>query len=245
MRSRPLTPLSRRNRVGPSVARFGVVVGTTLVLMSWTARSHAAFVAIGMILNPAAPGCSSCTLSGNNTWELVVRDDNSVDDIPGVPVSENSGIAAFSIPVLNVLTVFNRSPRTIVDPDVSAAPAGFTLGRSANNQTAITNGYLITGAQDTLTPTQYLIPGFGLETSSFQANLPGHTFGSPSTQTDWHALLVLAEGTMAAGQSPLIDFSSTQLFIHVLPSVPEPSSLFLAMLGTAAAYIWKRSGMLN
>jgi hypothetical protein len=166
--------------------------------------ASASTVQLGLILNPAAPGCTSCTLSGANTWDLVAMDSTG----------DNFGISGFSIPVLNVLTNFNRSPRTVVNPDDTADPAGFTLGRSANNQVTIPNGFLIGGAQDSATPTPFLIRGYGQENSSFATKLPaGSVLGSPSSQIDWKSLLVLAEGTNTAGATPSIDFASVDIAV--------------------------------
>lgn len=49
---------------------------------------------------------------------------------------------------------------------------------------------------------------------------------------NWSAPLVLAEGTYASGAVPAIDFSSTQIFVQVLPVVPEPGSTLLAVIAS-------------
>jgi hypothetical protein len=166
--------------------------------------ASAATVQLGLLLNPASPGCTGCTLSGANTWELVASDS----------LGDNFGISAFSIPVLNVATDFNRSPRAVINPDDTADPAGFTSVRSGNNGVPITNGFLIGGGQDNITPTPRLVRGFGQTTSSFATQFPGTVLGSPQSQIDWKSLLVLAEGTNLAGLVPTIDFQSVDIGVN-------------------------------
>jgi hypothetical protein len=204
-----------------------------VVVLALAASASAATIQLGFILNPAVPACASCTLSGPNTWALTAKD----------ITSDNFGISGFSIPVTGVLTDFNRSPRTVVNPDDTADPAGFTLGRSGNNGVPIAGGFLIGGAQDSATPTPYLIRGYGQEASSFVLKTPaGSTFGSPSSQIVWTPTLVLAEGTYAQGAKPVIDYSSVDIAVSVFSSatgvgtvaanvIPEPASMVLAGLG--------------
>jgi hypothetical protein len=181
-------------------------LSVVLVVASWFASAaNAATVNLSLLLDPGAPGCVSCSLSGAGTWNLVAT----------ASQGDNFGISAFAIPVLGVTSNFNRSPRTVVDPENDAFPSGFTLARNLNNQAVITDGFLISGAQDTSTPTPWLIRGYGQEASSFAIKLPGMDFSAPQTQVSWNTPLVLSEGLYAPGATPRIDFSSVDIGVNV------------------------------
>jgi hypothetical protein len=203
----------------------------SVLLVAAGSSASAASVGLKLVLDPPVPGCVGCTLSGPGTYNVLARASDG----------DNFGISRYDVTVRDVLSIINRSPRTIVDPEADALPAGFTLLRSANNQDVVAGGFNFHAVQDTVTPTPYLIRGFGQETSSFAAKIPGHAFGSPQTQTSWNANLLIAEGTHLPGASPHIDLSGTTTGVFVNASgiqtqtaivylVPEPSGVVLASM---------------
>jgi hypothetical protein len=169
-----------------------------LVVGVWAPTAHAAGVTFNLVRDPVAIDCAGCTLSGPGTYQVFATADNAPD---------NFGIASFQVGIRNVTSALQRAPRSVVDPEGDALPAGFTLLRSSNNQDVTAGGFDVHGSQDNVTPTPHLIRGFGKEASSFATNLPGQTFGAPSTQTTWGASLLLFEGTYTPGGAlPMIDF---------------------------------------
>lgn len=179
-------------------------------LCGMSSAANAATVSLELVLNPAAPGCVGCTLSGVNTWNLIAK------DITGAAEAQQSfGISAFSIPVLGVSSVLNRSPRTNVDEEGESLPAGFTLARSGNNGVVTPGGFLVGGAQDNATPTPFLIRGYGKESSGFSTKLPGKTLLPTQTQVSWNSGLVLAEGRYTASSTPSINFQSVEIGVSI------------------------------
>jgi hypothetical protein len=189
-------------------------------------------------LNPAVPGCSVCTLSGPNTWNLFAS----------VSHGDNFGLAAYGISVQNVTSTFHRAPRVVHSEDLNfdIYSAGFSILRSANNGIISGTGFYITASQDTVAPTPYLIRGFGQSASSFAAHLPPENTNIGVTQPTWDSKLLLAEGSYAAGAAPYIDLSNIDSLVNVFNSAqgtetsraswtavvtPEPSSAILLMLG--------------
>jgi hypothetical protein len=92
-----------------------------------------------------------------------------------------------------------RAPRIVVDPEGDALPAGFTLLRSSNNQDVAVGGFDVHASQDNVTPTPYLVRGFGQTAGSFSDLFPIVPFGPPQTQTSWGARLLLFEGSYTPG----------------------------------------------
>jgi hypothetical protein len=230
---------------------YRIVLAWTLVLAIAVSTNGSTVVGLELKLNPAAPGCLGCTLSGPGTWNLLARDLSTAGD--------SYGIAGVAIPILNVNSVLNRLPRTSVDVDGEVFPVGFSLLRTANNAGVIPNGFLFGGFQDTIMPTPYLIRGYGQRASSFanELNLVGVqvVLPLPGTQTIWSSPLLLAEGTYAPGSTPLIDFNHIDLGVNVFSqasgigakaatlvpwTVPEPGAATLLMLAIAGVLSAKR-----
>jgi hypothetical protein len=175
-----------------------------LVVMAVTAASASAdLVTLTMIKDPTALGCTGCTLSGPGTYQLFAE----------TSAGDNFGLSGFSIPVIGVSSILNRSPRTIIADD-DGFPSGFTLARSATNAVPITGGFLLGGFQDTATPTPWLVRGFGQEANSFATKFPAQPFGAPTTQPDWAARLLLAEGMYAEGSTPDVDLQSVEILVN-------------------------------
>jgi hypothetical protein len=167
--------------------------------LSLSSAAYGAVVTLDLVLDPTVPGCTGCTLSGPGTWNVFAR----------ASIGDNFGIARYQVAIRGVNFLIHRSPRTVVDPEETADPAGFTLLRSLNGQDVTVGGFDFHASQDTVTPSNYLVRGFGQETSSFALEIPGHTFGSPQTQTSWNAALFLTEGRYAEGATPFINFDLT------------------------------------
>jgi hypothetical protein len=230
---------------------YRIVSALALVLLV-TCSANAATIRLELKLNPATPGCEGCTLSGPGTWNLLARDLS--------PAGDSHGIVGVAIPILNVNSVLNRLPRTIVNVDDEVFPAGFSLLRTANNAGVIPNGFLFGGFQDTIMPTPYLIRGYGQRAGSFaqELNSIGVQVVLPilGTQTIWSSPLLLAEGTYAPGSTPYIDFNSVDIGVNVfsqasgigakaatvvLWTVPEPSTALLGLLASLIIASCRRS----
>ncbi|MGD9634697.1 MAG: PEP-CTERM sorting domain-containing protein [Pirellulales bacterium] len=210
-----------------------------IALLFLANEAQAANVFLELRLDPASPGCHVCTLSGPGTYQLFARASSG----------DNFGISAYSIPLVGVSSMLHRSPRALINLNEEPQPAGFTLFRSANNQVVIPGGFLVGAGQDSITPTPYLVRGFGQRTSDFATELgfvtPAVILPSPGgSQTRWNANLLLAEGNYIAGQLPRVDFGSIDLLVNVFAGaagfqtmaatplmVPEPASA--ALVGTA------------
>src|SRR5262245_14311597 len=136
------------------------IVATWFVLATCAGVSSAyaiAYAQVGVILNPAVPGCVGCTLSGANTYEVYLQVNNQF-------ANDSFGIVAYGFAVRDVSSLFHRSQRASnVDDSAGSGkigPAGFSNLRSGNNATAIGNcpgaacdGFFIGATQDTTTPT--------------------------------------------------------------------------------------------
>jgi hypothetical protein len=207
---------------------------------SGTPGTNAATISLGLVLNPAVPGCTGCILSGPGTYDLYASDS----------LGDNFGIASYGISIQNVSSMIHRSPQVLLvdDGNGNTDPAGFTLLSSANNQTPTGTGFYFGASQDTITPTQYLIRGFGQMPGSFPIVLPLGVQLSGVLQQNWGAPLLIAEGSFDThGPAPKFDFNNTNVFVNVFSSaqgirviqakvVPEPSNVVLvcvAFLGAA------------
>jgi hypothetical protein len=219
-----------------------VLVAVTLAAVVQFASSvPAATVTFELRLDSASPGCHTCSHSGPGTYQLFAR----------ASAGDNFGISGYSIPLVGVTSILHRSPRIQIDLNEELQPAGFTLVRSANNQVVIPGGFHLGGFQDSVTPTPYLVRGFGQRGSSFAAELgfatPAVILPDPSgSQTSWSPNLLLAEGKYAAGQSPRIELNSVEMIVNVFTEaagyrtmsaiplmVPEPATAVL--VGVALA----------
>src|SRR5262249_11530013 len=157
-----------------TMTRYLLISAGIVTALVWSASyADSATVTLTIAKDPAAVGCTGCTLSGAGTYQLFAQ----------VSQGDNYGISAFSIPVLGVSSILNRAPRAIIADD-DGFPAGFTLARSANNQVVIPGGFLLGGAQDSATPTPWLIRGFGQTAGSFITDpiIAGKPLGAPITQ---------------------------------------------------------------
>lgn len=173
------------------------------------AGADAATVSLTLELDPAVPGCNGCTMSGAGRYNLFAV--ASADD--------NFGIAGYGISLQNVTSVLHRAPRvnSSETPDGDIFPAGFTLLRSANNATALGTGFLIGAGQDTVTPTPYLIQGFGQTPGGWDLLLPAENTNGGIIQPTWSGKLLLAEGQYTpGGELPFVDFQNIDVFVNVI-----------------------------
>ncbi|MGE3244028.1 MAG: PEP-CTERM sorting domain-containing protein [Pirellulales bacterium] len=166
---------------------------------------EAGTVKLQLIKDPTATGCDGCTLSGAGTYQLYA----SITD------AESTGIAGYGISIQGVSSVTHRAPRVnsseTVDGDIF--PAGFTLLRSGNNQVPTGSGFLIGAGQDTVTPTPYLIQGFGKTAGSFSALLPAGNTNTGIIQPTWTSSLLLAEGNYNG--TPSVDLTNVDVFVNL------------------------------
>lgn len=162
---------------------------------------------------------------------------------------DNFGIALYGIPLqplpgATITSVSHLSPRSAVvtSPDGTIEGSfGFTLLRSANGNPALT------GSQDTVTPTPFLIKGYGQWPgflNDYNVIPVGAVVGG-----SWGAIPVIASGTYT-GPGLRIDTESVNLLANVFSAasgstviparvvVPEPNAaatLGIASFGLAVA----------
>jgi len=164
--------------------------------------ANAAAVWLGMEYDPAVPGCSDCTLSGPGTWNLLAL----------ATTGDNVGIVSYGVPILGATSIDHRSPRMDQAHDGafgSLGPAGFTFSRSPDNT------QLVIASQDTVAPTPNLVYGYGQTPGDF-SSLGIEPLGVTTIeQPAWDGVLLLAEGTYAAGNFPEIDQFNVDLFVNV------------------------------
>jgi hypothetical protein len=188
-----------------------------LVLALATAESaRATAVTLEMRINPAAVGCTGCTLSGPGTYQVFAEVDNI----------NNFGIAGYNIPVINVSSLLHRGPRAsgVDDGSGDVFPAGFSQFRTSNNQAVIPTGFNFSASQDYFTPTPYLVQGYGQTASNFAAETPPGAVLSGVIQTNWAGKLLLAEGMYTVGGTqPNIDTASVDLSLNLLATADGPS----------------------
>jgi hypothetical protein len=230
-------------------------VGLAVVVIALVAASaNAGTVKISIVLNPSAPGCTGCTLSGVGTYDVYAQDVSSSPTSPDhTPMF---GIASYGVPILNVNDFLHRSPRAqLVDDSAdsgNSGPAGFSALRSNNNATALggtcpgatCGGFFIGATEDTTTPTPFLIGGYGQTASSFAANVPATASIAGTIQPSWGAKLLLGEGHWtpnSANRVPALGLASVDSFVNGFSDgaldtvkkqavVPEPATIVLAGL---------------
>jgi hypothetical protein len=171
--------------------------------------------------------------------------------------SDAFGLAAYgvqlvgtvAVPAGSILTTQHNSLRgtdiETISPGGDPGPAGFTLLRSADDNTAATgtNAIAITGSQDTTNPSAHLIRGFGMEASNVAAKglvgtFPeGNNWGNAGTIAGGanppQAEFELARGTLAASSPGWEGFSGID-FLPV-PTAVTGASVFTSPDGIAVA----------
>jgi hypothetical protein len=180
---------------------FALALILSAMLASEPAQSASVTFTLMVDPNTAGNGCVGCTLNGVGTWDLYAS--ASVDD--------NFGLASYKASLVNATTILHRAPRALLSPDPSGIdpepqPAGFTLLRTANNNSPIT------ASQDTVGPTPYIIKGFGQTPGSLPGGIfPATTVFPPTGQLTWGAPLLIAEGTYSGGVLPSFNQSDLSL----------------------------------
>jgi PEP-CTERM motif len=229
-------------------------VGLAVVVVALLAASASAgTVKISIVLNPAAPGCTGCTLSGPGTYDVYAQD---VTASPFAPDhTPMYGIVSYGLPILNVNDFLHRAPRaSLVDDSAGSGdsgPAGFSNLRSGNNATPIgtcpgatCGGFFIGATQDTTTPTPFLIGGYGQTAGSFAADVPPTATVAGTIQPSWGAKLLLGEGHWTPNNPnrvPTLGLASVDAFVNGFADpalgqvskqavIPEPASIVLAGL---------------
>lgn len=208
--------------------KWSIVLGA-LFAASLCHPSIAATVSFAVHLNVSGPG----------TFEVRAK----------ASQGDNFGIALYGVPLqplpgATITSVSHVSPRSAVvtSPDGAIEGSfGFTLLRSANGNPALT------GAQDTITPTPFLIRGYGQWPgflNDYNAIPSGLVVGG-----SWGAVPVIASGTYT-GPGLKIDTESVNFLANVFSAesgaavfparvvVPEPNAaaiFSIASLGLAIA----------
>ncbi len=155
---------------------------------------------------------------------------------------DNFGIAAYGAPLTGgILSLDHLSPLGLALNTFQ--PVGFSLFRSADGSPGVQ------ASQDTVTPTQHLVRGFG-QVGGNLATAPGVVAFLPQEQAIYNAPLLVASGTWA-GIMPGFNLSSPDLGSNVFSAasgiavtraeivtnttvVPEPGALLLAAAGGLA-----------
>jgi hypothetical protein len=158
---------------------------------------------------------AASTSAATVTFTLIMGE----DDLPltfnvyaEASLGDNGGIAGYEIPIVGpVLSINHMSPNTLFASTPGFGPAGFTSQRSPDG------AQLLTGRQDTITPTPNIVHGFGQFASSFIAQ--GITPGAPPEQPFWGMPLLIASGTYDQSQGELeIGETDANLVASVLVS---------------------------
>jgi hypothetical protein len=158
-------------------------------------------------------------------------------------LGDNDGIVYYTMRLNGVTSFMHRSPRTNLGDMADGSDqqaSGFTVFRSHDSVPA-DKTVIVSGLQDTILPTPYLIHGFGQKASGFLTEFPGKILTSANAQLTWDASLLLAEGTYAPGNPPSFGADPLEAIVPntgvsliaastVLKTVPEPGSIVLAGL---------------
>ena len=207
------------------------VMGWVLLVAAFLAAgaSEAAVVNYHLKVNEGGPG----------TYNLYVSSS----------LGDNFGLAFYSANLLGgISTLDHKSPRAL-ELD-SGDPIGFRTLRSADNNVA----RLVEAAQDTITPTPFLVRGLG-QTPGNLGTLPGVTGLLSTEQVVYGAPLLLASGLYAGpasalgiasgslanvfqaagGIATMAAQTSTQVTV-----VPEPATLGASVLALAALVVGRR-----
>jgi hypothetical protein len=226
-----------------------------VAILGATAAAHAAILDLTLVANGAATG-------GAGTYGVYA----SVDNSSGF---QSTGLASYQITLKTttlggpISTISNFSPKlTFTDSSGTNSddPVGFTLLRSANS---ITTGNPITGSEDTVTPAQTFIYGFGLTAGNLASAQPaaGYDGTSGATQATYGAPVLLAKGLFTGTPNSSVATwfgtpttgnvfidnngntsapNSVVLAVSGVSTVPEPASLGVLALGGMALMARRR-----
>jgi hypothetical protein len=177
-----------------------VLVG--IAVAAWASQVGAANVNFTLVYDSDDLGCDGCTQSGLGTYQVFAEADSG----------DNFGVASYAVTVQNVTSALHRASRASVqDADENVSPIGFTLLRSNNNQDVVPGGFQVHASQDNVTPSPYLVRGFGQSGGDFASLVnPSDILLAPLTQTSWGSPLLLFEGAYTVGGAlPDIDLALT------------------------------------
>lgn len=166
---------------------------------------------------------------------------------------DNGGIAAYSIPLVGQITSLDHSsPRELVDnlAGTESHPVGFTLLRTADGISPAS--LKVGGSQDTITPTPFIIYGYGQQAGSL-SEVTGRII---IDDVFWAATPVIATGTMQPGTRLTINRGSVDYLANVFimagstqtmgaTMAPEPSGFAMAACASLAAATVRRRSMLR
>ncbi|MCR9294281.1 MAG: hypothetical protein NXI32_16305 [bacterium] len=215
----------------------GVLIFSLCALLSHQARADI------IVILQATPG------SGGGTFSLFLQ-----DNLAGSTLG-SFGIASYSIPLVSsgTFTFDHVSPRDIAS---NGQNVGFTLLRTADNNSTATSSAVISASQETVIPNAYRVSNFGISAGSLADHIDGNSLlGIPnlSDQPNYGVPLLIATGEYS-GAAPRVDFQSIDLGGNVFTTseltstrgatfVPEPSAGMLCTCLLSLAYLRRRRRM--
>ena len=194
-----------------------------------------------------AAGLFTTAISANAaqvTFTMMVNEDGpgTLNIYATASLGDNGGIASYGVPVTGgVVTIDHNSPNAMVNGASGAGNMGFSMLRSADDDSTLI------ASQDTLTPSPYLVYGFG-QVGGDLADVSGVADVFVAEQQIYDAPLLIATGTWA-DELPGFDTQSSDLGANVftqasghdviianvqtmVKTVPEPNTVvLLAMAG--------------
>lgn len=187
--------------------------------------------------------------AANVAYTMIVDPGGTFDVFASASLGDNAGIAGYGVPLSGGITsVDHNSPfGSFATGGPGNGPIGLSLFRSDDDVTSLA------AAQDTVSPTPYLIYGFG-QTAGDLSTFPGlgGIFGD-SQQLAYGAPLLIASGTWD-GISPgfgapvetnvFVDNQSAATMAALVSTsvqaVPEPASIVMLSMGGVGLLVWRR-----
>ncbi|CAK9090439.1 Uncharacterized protein SCF082_LOCUS52628 [Durusdinium trenchii] len=186
--------------------------------------------------------------AANVSYTMIVDPGGTFDVFASASLGDNAGIAGYGVPLSGGITsVDHNSPfGSFATGGPGNGPIGLSLFRSDDDVTSLA------AAQDTVSPTPYLIYGFG-QTAGDLSTFPGlgGIFGD-SQQLAYGAPLLIASGTWD-GTTPgfgapvetnvFVDNQSAATMAALVSTsvqaVPEPASIVMLAMGGVGLLVWR------
>lgn len=211
--------------------RFAMILGIALAAISMAKPATAAWYIYHLNQNPAA-----------GTWQLSL----------GVSF-DNGGIASYRIPIEGEITSLNHQSARAgaaenADGSLSGS-VGFTQLRSADGIAEVSK--TLTGGQDVVTPTPFIIYGYGQSAGNWNTVAGGPITPLGSNEgNNWLSRPIIASGTMTPGTWVKVAFPA-DIDVNVFAAVgnlnvvravpyPEPASGVMAVAALLAVTASRR-----